>query len=434
MKVLLAASECAPMIKVGGLGDVIGSLPKALAKEGVAPAVIVPRYEIIETKNLKKAVRGIKVIFKKQTERIDVYQGVLPKTNIPIFYIENKRYLSKGGPVYFSKTAIAEENIEFDRFHFFSHAVYELLFSKKLLFQPDVVHTHDWHTGILAVLLKISSLNLPTVFSIHNLANQGVFKNRNSIVEGIKNATAVSTVSRTYAKEIQTKEYGAGLEKLLKKIRPVGILNGIDYQILEQKYDKAAVKRQLQKELKLAIGLNYPIFGLVARLVEQKGIHLITPLVKSLVEKYQAQFVFLGVGQDKYEQEFKSLAKKYPKNVSANILFSEDLARKIYIGSDFFLMPSIFEPSGLGQMISMYYGTLPIVRATGGLKDTVQEGKTGFVFSSKRAADLGKAMERAIKVFRNQKRLLAMRKLCQKQDFSWKQSAKKYKNLYERIL
>lgn len=435
MRVLFAASECAPMVKVGGLGDVIGSLPKALGKIGVETAVILPRYEVVDTAGLKLAVADFSVTFRNKIESVKVYQGFLPKTKVPVFYVENDKYLSKGGPVYFSRTAIASESAEFDRFHFFSHAVYELLAFGKLPFRPDILHANDWHIGVLIRLLKLSSLKLPSVFSIHNLGNQGIYRGRNSMADGITGADLVGTVSPTYAKEIQTKEYGAGLENLLRKKKPFGILNGIDYGILKEKFDKKKAKLKLQKELGLAVGEKYPLLGLVSRLVEQKGIHLITPIVGELIEKRQSQFVFLGVGSEQYEKELADLAGKHPKNISVNLFFSEDFAEKIYIASDFFLMPSLFEPCGLGQMIAMHYRTIPIVRRTGGLKDTVKEGKTGFVFSGNQPADLKAAVERAMKVFYNDKRkLTAMKKLCGEQDFSWDQSAARYKDLYKNLL
>jgi starch synthase len=191
MRVLFAASECAPMVKVGGLGDVIGSLPKALKKIGVETAVILPRYEIVHTAGLKLAVADFPVTFRNKIESVKVYRGFLPKTKVPVFYVENNKYLSRGGPVYFSRTAVASESAEFDRFHFFSHAVYELLAFDKLPFQPDILHANDWHAGVLIRLLKLSSLKLPSVFSIHNLGNQGIFRGRNSMAEGIAGADLV---------------------------------------------------------------------------------------------------------------------------------------------------------------------------------------------------------------------------------------------------
>jgi starch synthase len=434
MRVLFAASECAPMVKVGGLGDVIGSLPKALKKIGVETAVILPRYEIVHTAGLKLAVADFPVTFRNKIESVKVYRGFLPKTKVPVFYVENNKYLSRGGPVYFSRTAVASESAEFDRFHFFSHAVYELLAFDKLPFQPDILHANDWHAGVLIRLLKLSSLKLPSVFSIHNLGNQGIFRGRNSMAEGIAGADLVNTVSPTYAKEIQTKEYGVGLDDLFKKKKPFGILNGIDYDILKNKFSKKKTKLNLQKELKLSEGGQYPLFGLVSRLVEQKGIHLITPIIGRLIEKHQAQFIFLGVGGERYEKELEDLAKKFPKNVSANLFFSEELADKIYIAGDFFLMPSLFEPCGLGQMIAMHYQTIPIARKTGGLKDTVREGKTGFVFSGEKPEDLRRAVERAIKLFYNKKEFAALRKSCGEQDFSWDKSAVRYKDLYKKLI
>ncbi|MDE2001181.1 MAG: glycogen synthase [Patescibacteria group bacterium] len=431
-KVLFAASEAAPMAKVGGLGDVIGSLPKALAAVGVEPAIILPRYETIPRDGLKPVIESQPVIYNGEPETVAVYEGSLPDTEIPVFYVENEKYLSKGGPIYFSKSAIAEHDAEFHRFHFFSHAVYALLTDKILPFTPDVVHANDWHTGILVELLKISPQPLPTVFTIHNLANQGVFRDRNSLAEGIRHATAVTTVSETYAKEIQMPVYGAGLDALLRTVRPVGILNGVDYGTLPAPRDRAEAKAALQKELGLTVDPAVPVFGLVSRLVEQKGIHLIGKALERFVSEANAQFVFLGVGEDRYENMLRGYAEKYPKNVSANLFFSEETANAIYQGSDFFLMPSLFEPSGLGQMIAMYYGTVPIVRKTGGLADSVT-AETGFVFDDPKPEALEGAVGDAVKAFADAERMAALRDRCRKQDFSWKRSAMEYAKLYDKI-
>lgn len=415
MKVLFVASEMTPIAKVGGLGDVIGSLPKALRKIGVDARVVLPFYEQI--KKLRNLEIEKLISYGIGNEKINVYRAITRDSSVPVYLIENKKYLSRG-PIYFGRTAFVSSVTEVERFEFFSEAVLGLL-KQPEFWRSDIIHCHDWHTGILIAMAERRPQGARTVFTIHNLANQGIWRGKNLIAEGIKNADLVTTVSPTYAKEILTKEYGEGLEKVLQKRakekRLVGILNGIDYDFWSKKHTR------LDK---------IPTFGLVSRLTYQKGIDLVTLLVGEFVKKYKAQFRFLGQGELKNEKMLADLAKRYPNNFYAKIGFDEKLAHKIYRESDFFLMPSRFEPSGLGQMIAMHYGTIPIVRATGGLKDSVRDGKTGLVFEKASSADLKKAMIRAIKIFSQPKKLVAMRKNCRKQDFSWDKSARKYKELY----
>ena len=409
----------ASLAKVGGLGDVMGSLPKALKKNGVDAEVVIPRYEHISKKNFKLVCRlGRKTV---------VYAA--RKKGVKVFLIDNKKYLSRG-PVYFERTAFAGGKKEIDRFLFFSKAVFELI--RCSFFKPDIVHANDWHTGFLVKLLKSSP---KVVFTIHNLANQGAWRGKNWMAEGIKSADFVTTVSPTYAKEILTKEYGEGLERFLKKRagekKLKGILNGIDYSFWPS---KKRDKIKFQEKLGLFKNKNAPIFGLVARLTSQKGINLIVPLVRKLIKKYGAEFVFLGQGEEENEKTLLKLAEAYPKNVFTKIGFDEKLAREIYANCDFFLMPSLFEPSGLGQMISMRYGTIPVARATGGLKDSITDGKTGFLFKEKSPQALLGAMKRALGVFYQKRKLESMRQNCKKQDFGWNISAKAYKKIYQKLL
>lgn len=421
LKVLFVASECAPIVKVGGLGDVIGSLPKALSGLGVDVKIILPFYEVVDRRIWKpKSVLNL-------DSKTSVWKTRLPKSKVEVLLVYNKKYLSTG-PVYFQRTAFAGTVGEIERFKFFSQAVYRLLTrndprGSAIGWQPDVVHCHDWHSGFLVKLIKPKTQNPKPkiVFTIHNLANQGVWRGENLMAEGIKNADIVTTVSPTYAKEILTKEYGGGLEKLLRRRKKnlVGILNGIDYDFWPQKHARSD---------------NTPTFGLVSRLTYQKGIDLVASLVGEFVKKYKAQFWFLGQGEPQNEKALKELAKKYPKNVFTVIGFDEKRARKIYRESDFFLMPSRFEPSGLGQMISMHYGTVPIVRATGGLKDSVKHLKTGFVFKKESVADLRKVMELAVQCFYDKKKFVAISQRGMKQDFSWNKSANKYRAVYKTLL
>src|SRR3989344_818123 len=481
MKVLFVASELTPLAKVGGLGDVIGSLPKELADLAADVKIVLPFDEVIDRKVWKPRLRIKNYELGIKGEKIDIYSARLPRSSVEVFLVYNKKYLSTG-PIYFEKTAFAGSKKEVDRFIFFSQAVFRLLAQTKtddggsrgkslrsplksaesafsplesaIGWQPDVVHCNDWHTGELVKEISnrklvisrkskkdqllslrdisrvptghppkgdretITNYQLPkTVFTIHNLANQGATKRENLMAEGIKNADIITTVSPTYAKEILTKKYGAGLDKLLRTREKaiVGILNGVDYGFWTKKHARLD---------------NIPTFGLVSRLTYQKGIDLVAPLVGEFVKKYNAQFWFLGQGEPQNEAALENLARKHPKNVFTTIGFNEKLAHYIYRECDFFLMPSRFEPSGLGQMISMHYGTVPIVRATGGLKDTVKHLKTGFVFKNESAADFRKAMELAVKYFYDKKKFNAIRKNCLNQDFSWNKSARKYKRLY----
>lgn len=435
MKILFIASELAPFAKVGGLGDVIGSLPKALVKLGIKVAAIIPLYEAINRKEWRlERVDDISV----DDEMVRVFRARLPQSQVPIqvFFLENLSYLSKG-PIYFDRTAFASSQKDFKRFLFFSRAVFEILKLGKF-FSPEIVHCHDWHSGLLVAMLrnqksKIQNQNLRTVFTIHNLANQGIWDKRNPMAEGIKNADIVTTVSSSYAKEILTKKYGEGLEDLLRKRtkekKLIGILNGVDYNFWPiERRDKIS----FQKSLRLKQNPAAPIFGLVSRLTYQKGIHLIIPVVEEFVKKIGAQFIFLGQGEKDCEKALLKLSFRHPSNIFVKIGFNELLARRIYAQSDFFLMPSIFEPCGLGQMISMHYGTIPIVRATGGLKDTVRHLKTGFVFKEPTPAAFKRSLKEAVDYFLHKPDKFGFMKLAAKKaDFDWDKSALKYQEVYK---
>lgn len=499
------------MAKVGGLADVIYSLPKALLKIGADARVIIPKYEQIkiarinadsnadkrgyqrksahnpnDSENYIQKTKFLKNTFIEiggKKEKISLYKTKID--GVEVFFVENKKYLSKG-PIYYSPTAFSDDFKEIQRFVFFSVVVFELLRQNLLSFKPDIIHCNDWHSGALISLIKKFAYLVKTVFTIHNLANQGKWdgksvkdflglgdifvkfgKNANLMAEGIMKADFITTVSPTYAKEIITKECGEGLEDILKKRKDKlsGILNGIDCDffnpasdlLLHKNYSlknfasKKENKFFLQKERGLNVGDKYAVFGLVSRLTKQKGINLIISACGRLVKKYGCQFIFLGKGELRYERALKKLSKKYPKNIFVKIGFDEKLAHGIYAGSDFFLMPSLFEPCGLGQMIALRYGTIPIVRKAGGLKDTICEGKNGFLFDKSESRELKKAMLRALRLF-NQKnksrtfgRVLKhhpkvrdkfeqMQKYGMSQDFSWQKSAAKYKNIYSNLL
>ncbi|MFH1838411.1 MAG: glycogen/starch synthase [Candidatus Kuenenbacteria bacterium] len=429
MKILFVAGEVAPIAKVGGLADVIGALPKALKKLEVDVKIVIPKYGIIDEKKypLKKIASEIKIPFYDQEELINVYSTFLPETQnqIEIYLIENLKYLSKG-EICFTADASSSGGIdECQRFVFFTKCVAEIFLNKKK-WQPDIFHCHDWHTGFLPLLINIQSTNKQTkqktLFTIHNLAYQGKynpqkilkmlnlkeedwptlkertknqFEDLNALQQAILNADLINTVSPAYSQEILTSEYGENLELFLQKRKTdlSGIINGIDTTFfnpatdlnLKKNYglkmtneellkNKQENKNYLQKICNLKIDSKIPLIGIISRLAEQKGFDLIIEIFDKLMEQ-NLQFVLLGAGDLKIEKTLIELSSKYSNKFSCNLKFDAKLANQIYAGSDMFLMPSHFEPCGLGQLIAMKYGTVPIVRATGGLKDTVRNVK-----------------------------------------------------------
>ncbi|MDT9755948.1 glycogen synthase GlgA [Heyndrickxia coagulans] len=474
MNVLFAASECAPFIKTGGLGDVIQALSKALKKAGIHPAVILPKYE-----DLKPEVKArlsfmgsltVPVGWRKQ------YCGIetLEEGGIRYYFLDNEYYFKRHGSYgYFD---------DGERFSFFSRAVLEAL--PYLNEKPDVIHCHDWQTGPIPVLLKAHFSSQPfyqgikTMFTIHNLRYQGVFPksvlsdlldlselyfhvdglefygNASYLKAGLAYSDYITTVSPAYASEIQMPYYGEHLDGFLrmKSNRLKGIVNGIDTDTYNPATDPALFstyndytgklenKKALQEALHLPVDANIPVVSMVTRLVEQKGIDLVLRVIHEILGQ-NVQFVLLGTGEWHYEEAFRHLAGEYPDQVSVHIYFDEPLSHKIYAGSDLFLMPSKFEPCGIGQLLAMRYGTLPLVRETGGLKDTVHpyneftdEGY-GFSFANYNAHDMLYTVERAVWFFRYQpKRWRSLSERAMSLDFSWKASANEYVQLYQEIL
>jgi len=473
LKVLFLASECTPIAKVGGLGDVIGSLPKALKELGLDVRIAIPKYKIIDEKNypLRLIVSEIKI----GEELVNIYQGLLPGSKVSVYFLENEKYFGESG-VYFEKTAFVGSFEEIKRFLFFSQAILRVF--NLLDWKPQIIHCHDWHTAIVAPLLKCKMQNakckIKTLLTIHNLANQGKWTakeildflglkgdeteslkirdregNFNILQQGILNADLINTVSPTYAKEILTKEYGEGLENYLSKREKdlFGILNGIDEKRFNPKTDpdikinysfekiekKNENKIDLQRILKFPDNPKIPIIGIINRLTSQKGVDLVIEIIPEIV-KLNCQLVILGVGEEEYEKKLLELSKKYPENISSQIRFDPVLAQKIYAGSDIFLVPSKFEPCGLGQMISMAYGTIPIVRKTGGLADTVEDKKSGFVFEKYKSEALLNTLKEALNFYKNPKRWRKLIKFAMSKDFSWQKSAKKYLKLYKKLI
>ncbi|MFT8310716.1 MAG: glycogen synthase GlgA [Sporolactobacillus sp.] len=473
MNVLFAASECVPFIKTGGLGDVVGALPKALKREDVHVSVVLPKYQDLNPVYLKQ-MTYMKYIFIPVGWR-NQYCGIfhLEQSGIHYYFLDNEYY--------FGRTGCYGYDDDGERFAFFSRAVLEIL--PHLFDKPDVIHCHDWQTGPISVLLdahfrtQMFYKDIRTVFTIHNLRYQGIFSksvlsdlldldfsyfhkdglefydNVSYMKAGLAYSDFLTTVSRTYAREIQMPYYGEKLDGFLRwrsgKLR--GIVNGIDHESYDPKTDKQLFanygqaegkrvnKTELQKRLNLNVDSEIPMIAMITRLTGQKGIDLVLRVFHEIMQ-FDVQFVLLGTGERGDEDAFRWLAEQYPDTVSSNIFFDDGLARKIYAGSDLFLMPSNFEPCGIGQMLAMRYGSLPIVRETGGLKDTVLpyneftgEGN-GFSFTNYNAHDMLYTVERAVRLFKDQQ--LKFHQLANRAmhlDFGWSQSAKEYILLYQKL-
>lgn len=454
MKVLFCASEVAPFAKTGGLADVAGSLPLALGELGVEIRIAMPRY------------RGVSV------------SGQKLAPNVSIDFIEHEAYFNRSS-YYGNPGGDYPDNLE--RFQFFCEESLALV--KRTGFKPDLVHAHDWQAALLPVLLKTKLAGDPffkktkSILTIHNLAYQGNFPaghfsklgleeslysvnglefygKVNLLKGGLLFADRINTVSPTYAQEIQTPEYGFGLDGVVRGRADVlsGILNGIDTALwnpatdasLKARYSKedlsgkAECKAELQRRSGFEVRPDLPLFGIVSRLAEQKGLDMLAEIADKLLEK-ETQFVMLGEGDPAYHTTFRNVAARHPKNARVRLGFDSAEARAIYAGADFFLMPSYFEPCGLGQFISFRYGTLPIVRATGGLADTVKDADedakngNGFVFQPPNGDAFFKAIERALGAFKDPKRMQNLSRRVMGLDFSWKRSAEDYKKLYERV-
>jgi starch synthase len=475
MKVLFVASEAYPFIKTGGLGDVAYALPKALRKLGIDARVIMPKYSGIPSsfKNCMEDIAEFNVTVGWRNQ----YCGLqyLTYDELPYYFVDNEYY--------YNRTQIYGYYDDGERFSYFSKAVLE---SIKHMgdFIPDIIHCNDWHSGIIPVLLKEhyseneKYSNIKSIFTIHNLKYQGVFSkailgellnlnekyfkdetlkfyNDVSFMKGgIVFADAVTTVSNTYAKEIQTPVYGEALEGLLcsKSEKLHGIVNGIDYELYNPKVDKKIFynydvshrdqkvknKLKLQQTLNLAVNESIPMIGIVTRLVKQKGLDLIVDKLQELL-CLPIQIVLLGSGDGYYEDLFQYYDSIYPSRISTNIVFDEALAQQIYAASDMFLMPSLFEPCGIGQLIALKYGSIPIVRETGGLKDTIipynkyTGDGNGFSFENYSSEELLDTINRALDLYNDK---VAWDKLVENamlSNNSWESSAKNYMNLYNSL-
>ena len=485
MKILLATSEAVPFAKTGGLADVCGALPVELARCGHAPAVIMPAYRQIYQSGLPIESTGIhfEVPIGSKTVSGSFLRSRLPESDVPVYFVENDAYYNRPD-LYQADGKDYRDNCE--RFVFFSRAVLEAV--RLLDLKPDVIHANDWQTGLIPAYLKIEYRGVPdyerisTLLTIHNMAYQGLFwhwdmlltgldwkffnwhqmeffGNLNLLKTGLVFADRLNTVSPRYAEEIQSDPLGCGLEGVLQSRREVlsGIVNGADYrewnpaadQHLPARFSagdlagKAACKAALQAELGLPVSPRTPLVALVGRLVDQKGLDLVASVLKDWVQTQQdVQWAFLGTGEVVYQELLAGLARRAPQIVAARLEFSNALAHRIEAGADIFLMPTRFEPCGLNQLYSLKYGTVPLVRATGGLADTITDTNdeslaagtaTGFSFREYSALALAETLRRALAAYAKPELWQRIVAKGMRQDWSWASSARQYIDLYERM-
>ena len=478
-KILFAASEAVPFIKTGGLADVVGSLPKYFDKKKYDVRIILPKYACMEEK-FKKKLKYVSHFYVELGWRKQ-YAGILEaiEDGIHYYFIDNEFYFAGNNPY-------GEIYQDVEKFAFFSKAVLDAL--PIIKFMPDVLHCHDWQTGLVPVFLKKlydkkdKYKKIRSIFSIHNIRFQGrwmlptvkditglpddVFTSEylesygesNYLKGGIVFADAVTTVSKSYAMEIMTPEGGEGLDGVLREhsYKLFGILNGLDYDEFNPKMDKYIPhtfdcktvhktkqrnKTYLQKQMKLPQKADVFLIGMVSRMSFQKGFDLVDYMLDELLSRDNIQMVVLGTGEERYQNMFRYFAAKYPEKLAVNVGYSEEMAHLIYAGVDAFLMPSLFEPCGLSQLMSLRYGTVPMVRETGGLKDTVEPYNkyagtgTGFSFANYNAHEMADMVRRAMHMYYDEpKAWKALMLRGMQQDFSWASSVSEYEVLYRNVM
>ena len=513
MTVVFVASECSPIAKVGGLADVVGSLPKALVRLGIDVKIVIPNYGVIDKVRFREEKVGeFEVFFADKLEKFGVFKTLLPNsTSLPahsglrpsgrsgsaepsgskrsktgrqveVFLIDHS-FFSNG--IYLDLTATPKSLDEVKRFAFLSISALEFL--NQASFKIDIIHSHDWHTALIPTLLKLKFKNAKlgktaTVLTIHNLgeAYQGVakgaflhsldlepesvnllirkfkvlkrlniFARLNFLEQGIETADLLNTVSPQYAQEIKQEEFGGKLTPILQKRANelYGILNGIDYETFNPETDKNLItnyginswpqgkaenKKALEQRLGLPTGEKI-LVGMVTRLDEQKGLELVLEALPEL-KNLGVKLAILGKGSPALEQSFATSCQSNPKDFSCTFQFDTALANQIYAGADCFLMPSRYEPCGLGQMIAAKYGTIPVVRDVGGLHNTIEDGVTGFKFGEFSAPALLNAVKRAIESFNNKNLWSKMVETAMRRDFSWDKSAAEYVKLYRKAI
>jgi len=486
MNIVVAASEVTPFSKTGGLADVAGSLPKHLAKLGHTVSVIAPLYRATRTAGPEIQDTGrfidVKIMDKHVTGRI--FESVLPGSEVPIYLISNDEYYDRDD-LYFDKTKNADYADNCERFVFFSQAILETI--RTLGIPADILHCNDWQTGLAPAYVKTlyaktrGLAGLRTLLTVHNLAYQGVFWHwdmkltgfdwelfnwrqlefygkLNCLKAGLVFADVLTTVSRRYAEEIQTEEFGCGLEGVLQERAGdlYGVVNGVDYTVWNPEHDtlipatysaadtsgKAACKKALLAAQNLPEREGVPLVGIISRLAAQKGFDIIELALDDMM-KLDLQLVVLGTGERKYHDLLQAAAKRHPGKITVNLAFDNKLAHQIEAGCDMFLMPSHYEPCGLNQLYSLRYGTVPIVRATGGLADTVvgchyetleNSTATGFTFKKYGPAELLGAIRQALDVYQRPEDWAKLVRTGMEQDWSWSRSASEYEQLYEKAL
>lgn len=471
MKVLLVGSEATPFSKTGGLADVLGALPKELLALNIDARVVLPKHLWTKEKfnDVLKPLCNFRVTVGPKQEYAGIEETKLD--GVTFYFVDNEYYFGYRNTLY-------GHYDDGERFAFFDNAVLKML--GEIDFIPDIIHCNDWQTGLIPYLYKMKYSdveeykNIKTVFTIHNIAYQGRFSKElmpyldveysnelefdndiNYLKTGIVTSDFITTVSENYAKEILFDYFGFGMQNVLKNRENdlFGIVNGIDYTNFNPRLDekifynyspynylkgKSTNKEALRDYYEMDKN-DRPIIGMVSRLTESKGFDLVIDIIEDLIKNKDIQFVLLGSGDSYIEEYFNNLHSKYPKNVGVYIGYSDEMARKIYAGVDMFLMPSRFEPCGLAQLISLKYGTVPIVRKTGGLRDTIKiynkytnEG-TGFGFENFESGDMLYAINNAIEVYGDPRSWKTIVRTGMNQDFSWEESARKYIELYNKL-
>jgi starch synthase len=487
MKVLFISPEMEPLAKVGGLADVVGALPRELKRLGCDVRVVIPYYQHVK-ENIDKIGLKPRESGKEVVVAIDwlPFRGNVTEVTldeVTVYLLGNDRLFDRE---YIYSTPKGDYPDNYLRFGFLSLAALET--ARALGFNPDIIHCHDWQTAMVPISLRWRKhlrddpffKDSKIVFTIHNIAYQGLFPKEildefglpwyiytpqgiefygkvNLLKGGIAYSDLVTTVSPTYAEEIKTPQYGYGLDGVLRWVSQnsnslVGILNGIDYELWNPEKDKALYlnyatgdidgrlknKSKLKEELGLNTDESKPLIGMVSRLTEQKGIDLVVESLRQIID-LGFQLAILGTGEERYERMLENAKQVHRENVSFSSGFSDELARRIYAGSDMFLMPSRFEPCGLGQMIALRYGSIPVVRGTGGLLDTIRdynadkEKGNGFVFYEFSKVSFLDALVRAISVYENRNEWMALVNRAMREDFSWKRSSEKYLEMYEKL-